>query len=379
LQYQSWFQNVPYHIQPAPLHLDGVNMALWPRFKTVFDAHLKSVVDASHNPAALTTLWADDVHAHYVTRRYAEFAASMTALGDGLGGGGGGGTALSGAVAMDGQLESNLERMRASVAELLLKLAGKFANRKRRVVFLVNNYDCVCSVLREAKPVVVEDVPSSSRGGGGSGGGAGGGVGRGSGAGASGGGGGAGDGKGGGGLSLDNSATYRFFDEQLTATSHVFVEEELADHFGPLIDFVRKAESAQMKAEEAGGAGEAAEGAGAGAGGGGGGGGGSGDGTGGGLYTPEAASVLMRDFAERWKGAIEQMHRDVITHFSNLQRGMDILQRTLSQLLIYYTRFTGPDGVLARMGPAGHALCKDAVTNPAFIYEIKRHSQSRVM
>jgi hypothetical protein len=28
--------------------------------------------------------------------------------------------------------------------------------------------------------------------------------------------------------------------------------------------------------------------------------------------------------------------------------------------------------------PAGHALCKEAVTNPAFIYEIKRHSQSRI-
>jgi hypothetical protein len=45
------------------------------------------------------------VHAHYVTRRYAEFAASMTALGDGLGASGG-----------DGQLEHNLERMRAAVA-----------------------------------------------------------------------------------------------------------------------------------------------------------------------------------------------------------------------------------------------------------------------
>ena len=28
----------------------------------------------------------------------------------------------------------------------------------------------------------------------------------------------------------------------------------------------------------------------------------------------------------------------MIKNFSNLQRGMDILQRTLSQLLIYYTR-----------------------------------------
>jgi hypothetical protein len=86
----------------------------------------------------------------------------------------------------------------------------------------------------------------------------------------------------------------------------------------------------------------------------------------------------MRDFAERWKGAIERIHAEVIKNFGNLQRGMDVLQRTLSQLLVYYTRFTGPDGVLAKMGPDGAALCKDAVTNPAFMYEIKRHSQSRI-
>ena len=279
-------------------------------------------------------------------------------------------------MAMDGQLESNLERMRAAVADLLLKLSNKFTNRKRRVVFLINNYDCVCSVLREAKPVVVDDAGASPRTGSSAGAGRGGASVGAGGAGASGAGTGAG---GGGGLSLDNSATYRFFDEQLTAASHVFVEEELADHFGPLIDFVRKAESAQKSAAEGGGGAAAAGAAGA-AGASGAGGAGGADGTGGGLYTPEAASVLMRDFAERWKGAIEQMHRDVISdHFSNLQRGMDILQRTLSQLLIYYTRLTGPEGVLARMGPQGAALCKDAVSNPSFIYEIKRHSTSRVL
>jgi hypothetical protein len=39
-------------------YLDGVAMALWPRFKTVFDAHLKSVGDASASPAGLAALWA---------------------------------------------------------------------------------------------------------------------------------------------------------------------------------------------------------------------------------------------------------------------------------------------------------------------------------
>jgi len=50
---------------------------------------------------------------------------------------------------------------------------------------------------------------------------------------------------------------------------------------------------------------------------------------------------------------------------------MDILQRTLSQLLIYYTRLTGPEGVLMKAGAGGAELCKEAISHPAFIYEIK--------
>jgi hypothetical protein len=50
-------------------------LVLWPRFKLVFDMHLSSLRTA--NPRAL---WEDDVRPHYVTRRYAEFAASLLHL-----------------------------------------------------------------------------------------------------------------------------------------------------------------------------------------------------------------------------------------------------------------------------------------------------------
>lgn len=50
-------------------------LVLWPRFKMVFDMHLSSLRTA--NPRAL---WEDDVRPHYVTRRYAEFAASLLHL-----------------------------------------------------------------------------------------------------------------------------------------------------------------------------------------------------------------------------------------------------------------------------------------------------------
>ena len=283
-------------------YLDGVNMTLWPKFKEVFDAHLQSVLAANVN-----AMFKDDVRAHYVARRYAEFAASMVALG--------GGGSLSGGESDgfigDGQLDSNLERLRLAVHALLQKLAKKFPGKKRGTVFLFNNFDTICAVVREARPIFLKYDEN------------------------------------GGGQTFINE-TFKFFDEQLAAQSDAFVEEELADHFGPLIEFVNNAEK------------------------------GSSEGDGGAAPSLQQATQLMRDFAERWKGAIERIHAEVIKNFGNLQRGMDVLQRTLSQLLVYYTRFTGPDGVLAKMGPDGAALCKDAVTNPAFMYEIKRHSQSRI-
>lgn len=56
-------------------YLDKVNLLVWPRFKAVFDLHLSSVKNAN-----VRALWEDDVHAHYVARRYAEFASAMVQL-----------------------------------------------------------------------------------------------------------------------------------------------------------------------------------------------------------------------------------------------------------------------------------------------------------
>lgn len=54
---------------------EQVNIALWPRFKMVFDMHLNSLRNAN-----VRSLWEDDVHPHYVMRRYAEFTASLIHL-----------------------------------------------------------------------------------------------------------------------------------------------------------------------------------------------------------------------------------------------------------------------------------------------------------
>ncbi|KAJ1296691.1 hypothetical protein BS78_01G321600 [Paspalum vaginatum] len=111
-------------------YLDKVNMSLWPRFKMVFDLHLNSLRNAN-----IKTLWEDDVHPHYVTRRYAEFTASLVHLNVEHG---------------DGQLDLNLERLRMAIEDLLVKLAKMFAKPKLQTIFLINNYDLTIAILKEA-------------------------------------------------------------------------------------------------------------------------------------------------------------------------------------------------------------------------------------
>ena len=56
----------------------------------------------------------------------------------------------------DGQLESNLERLRFAVHALLQKVAKMFPGKKRGTVFLFNNFDTICAVVREARPIFLK-------------------------------------------------------------------------------------------------------------------------------------------------------------------------------------------------------------------------------
>lgn len=253
-------------------YFDKLVLVLWPRFKLVFDMHLSSLRTA--NPRAL---WEDDVRPHYVTRRYAEFAASLLHL-----------TIKNG----DGQLDLNLERLRVAIDDLLVKLARMFKGQKQQTIFLINNYDLVLSVLKEA--------------------------------------------------GTDGGRTQQQFEELLKSSTTVFVEEELREHFGPLIAFVKTR---------------------------------AGEDTGSSNAQPirlEEVEPLVKDFAVRWKTAIEVMHKDVITSFSNFVCGMEILRAALTQLLLYYTRLSDS---LKRVG-GGDALGKDVVSISSIMFEIKKYSRT---
>ncbi|XP_063937552.1 vacuolar protein sorting-associated protein 52 A isoform X1 [Daucus carota subsp. sativus] len=281
-------------------YLDKVNISLWPRFKMVFDMHLNSLRNAN-----VKSLWEDDVHPHYVMRRYAEFTASLIHLNVEYG---------------DGQLELNMERLRMAVDDLLVKLAKTFTKPKLQTVFLINNYDMTIAVLKEAS---------------------------------------------------EGGKIQMHFEELLKNNTAVFVEELLLEHFSNLIKFVKNrackflaqitfqlsnmyksllvhplicilllAEDSSAGSEKP--------------------------------ITVAEVEPLVKDFASRWKAAIELMHKDVITSFSNFLCGMDILRAAMTQLLLYYTRLSDCIKKIA----GGSALNKDLVSISSIMYEIRKYSRT---
>lgn len=81
---------------------------------------------------------------------------------------------------------------------------------------------------------------------------------------------------------------------------------------------------------------------------------------------------IVKDFASRWKAAIEIMHNDVITSFSNFLCGMEILRAALTQLLLYHTRLSD----CIKNIPGGSALNKDLISISSIMYEIRKYSRT---
>ncbi|CAM9642682.1 unnamed protein product [Phaeothamnion confervicola] len=272
--------------------LDRVSMLLWPRFKIVFDMNVKSVKAASPR-----RLGAVELHPHYVTRRYAEFTASILALHSGL-------DSLAVGVGGEEMLLNDLATLRTEVVKLVQRLTDQLPTPKQRIVFLINNYDQVLSVFQERR------------------------------------------------IMSDETAR---FEELLSRQREVFVEAELQERYGRLIDFVHRTEAAmsqQQQSQQQGGVAGSAP-----------------------VVALDEGLVqgLVRDFAATWKSGIEAINEDVLSFFSNFRNGMEILKQVLTQLLLYYTRFQE----LIRKGwRRPPAFTKDIVSTAAILVEIKKYSRT---
>ena len=159
---------------------DRINMLLWPRLKVIFDANLRSVEFVNHRRLGLVSK-----NPHYITRRYAEFTASILNLHGGM-------ESLGIAGGGEDMLLNDLTKLRLGLLQLLKRLSESLTTSKERLVFLINNYDQILGVFGE-RGIFGEE---SSR-----------------------------------------------FEDLLAQNRGLFVEEELLVNFSELISFVQNAES----------------------------------------------------------------------------------------------------------------------------------------
>jgi len=135
--------------------------------------------------------------------------------------------------------------------------------------------------------------------------------------------------------------------QKLDSEVNAFVEAELLERYGPLVAFVLEVEEAAEKARHDNQP----------------------------QPTVQVAKVrpLVEGFAASWKQGIDQINVNVMGNFHNMKNGMEILKRTLTQLLLYYTRFLD---LIKRYCNESSTLSRDMVNIPSIIAEIKKYSRT---
>jgi len=108
---------------------DAVEKFLWKRFKFVLDLHVESV--RTTDPSKLGAI---ETRPHYITRRYAELAGSVMSVN---------GTWPSETVSRC------LAQLQVEVENFVLRMAAEFPTRPDQLIFLINNYDMIISVIVE--------------------------------------------------------------------------------------------------------------------------------------------------------------------------------------------------------------------------------------
>ncbi|GJJ69334.1 vacuolar protein sorting-associated protein 52 [Entomortierella parvispora] len=151
---------------------DAIHMALWPRFQVVVDMHIDSVRKAK------TKIKPKNVHPHWIARRYGEFAGSLLLLND-----------------EQTDVMPRLALLRLETSSLFDVMSKTFPDTKSRLIFLINTFDLVLTLLADIRTNGVE---------------------------------------------LEND----HWKQALHQTIALFVEEELKPYVGDLISFIRMVEIA---------------------------------------------------------------------------------------------------------------------------------------
>eukprot|EP01134_Creolimax_fragrantissima_P001650 CFRG1650T1 len=152
----------------------SLEMLLWPRLKMLLDMNIRSVKECSDDPKKLGSI---ETRPHYVTRRFAEFAASVIVINQDWN---------------DPQLEASMSRLLSELEAFLANTAALFGRQKDRLVFYINNYDLILTVMQEQ--------------------------------------------------TIQPSNESKYFDTVLNAKIQSYVQEELSPYFGDLMLFVSETE-----------------------------------------------------------------------------------------------------------------------------------------
>ena len=291
--------------------LDRMTNLLWPRLKMVTDSHLRSIRGANAKK-----LGAGDIHAHLVSRRYAEFTCSILLI---LNRGSkftselhtnenntnsqGKSDKSSHRGSAGDMLVNDLDVMVEEIVLLLKRLSDVYPSNKKRVIFMINNLDSIITIFKERRV---------------------------------------------------SGRELNRFSELLVQQRELFVEEELLQSFSKMIAFVQQTETHMSGISAPRGARGVAAPA--------------------DVVNPEVVESLVHEFASNWKSGIEQINRNVLSYFSNFRNGMEILKQVLTQLLLYYTRFQDVIRKVWRGKPP--SFCKDLVSTSVILAEIKKHALS---
>jgi ribosome assembly protein YihI (activator of Der GTPase) len=291
------------------------------------ELHLRSIKQATS-----VSLGGVDMHAHYVSRRFAEFTCSVLLIlqkGNKQNNQEAAAAAAasnsnnprrgshSAAAAMAAPKTPQKKQMAApttkasSAGDMLLqdlnglldeyialleRLAEEHTINIKRIVFMINNLDQVACIFQERRVA--------------------------------------------GGKELNRVL------ELLMMQREYFVEEELLHGFSKMIAFVQQTEASLSRAAGAG----------------------VNDKT----VNIQVVESLVREFASNWRAGMEAINRNVLSYFSNFRNGMEILKQVLTQLLLYYTRFQDVIRRIFKKQPP--AFTKDLVSTTVILAEIKKYA-----
>ncbi|KAM4539490.1 vacuolar protein sorting-associated protein 52 homolog [Odontesthes bonariensis] len=158
---------------------EAVLELLWPRFELILEMNTHSIRNT--DPQKLGVL---DTRPHYITRRYAEFSSAMVSINQTF---------------TNERTNALLGQLQIEVENFVLKMAAEFPSRRDQLIFLINNYDMLLSVLMER--------------------------------------------------AADDSKEVEGFQHLLLARTQEFIEEILSPPFGGMIAFVKEAEALTEKGQ----------------------------------------------------------------------------------------------------------------------------------